>query len=149
VAFVEGSAPEERVVAALALRFPFAVTERDDERLASWAGPLVDFVEGRATDLDLPLDVGGTRFQQEVWNVLRRIPQGETRSYGQIARELGRPRAARAVARACAQNPVALVIPCHRVVPSGGGVGGYAWGSARKRTLLEREGGSARPTSRP
>lgn len=145
VAFGEG---EDELRAGLAARFPFAAPERDDARLKSWAERLVDYAEGHARRLDVPLDVGGTRFQREVWSALRRIPRGTTRCYGEIARELGRRRGARAVARACAANPVPVAIPCHRVVPAGGGVGGYAFGSARKRLLLEREGALPREGER-
>jgi O-6-methylguanine DNA methyltransferase len=87
----------------------------------------------------LPLDIRATAFQRRVWEALQRIPYGETRSYREIARALGHPTAARAVARACATNPVSLVIPCHRVVRQDGGLGGYRWGIERKRGLLERE----------
>ncbi|HEX8148236.1 MAG TPA: methylated-DNA--[protein]-cysteine S-methyltransferase [Pyrinomonadaceae bacterium] len=89
----------------------------------------------------MPLDVQGTAFQRRVWEELRRIPPGQTASYGEIAERVGRPTAARAVARACATNPVALVTPCHRVVGRDGSVSGYRWGVARKRKLLEREHG--------
>lgn len=121
-------------------RFPFAAPERDDARLKPWLERLLAYVDGDATRLDVPLDVGGTRFQREVWDALRAIPRGRTRTYGEIARDLGHARAARAVARACAANPVPVAIPCHRVVPAGGGVGGYAFGAERKRALLAREG---------
>ena len=94
---------------------------------------------GRRPRLDLPLDVQATSFQWQVWQALASIPYGETRSYAEVAAAIGRPRAARAVARACATNPVALAIPCHRVVPSAGGVGGYRWGAGRKEKLLARE----------
>ena len=80
-----------------------------------------------------------TAFQRRVWEDLKAIPRGQTRSYGEIARRIGQPTAARAVARACATNPVAVVIPCHRVVARGGGISGYRWGVERKRRLLERE----------
>jgi AraC family transcriptional regulator of adaptative response/methylated-DNA-[protein]-cysteine methyltransferase len=89
--------------------------------------------------LELPLDVRATAFQWQVWKTLAAIPYGETRSYSDIAKTIGQPRAARAVARACATNPVALAIPCHRVVPSSGGIGGYRWGASRKKALLDRE----------
>jgi AraC family transcriptional regulator of adaptative response/methylated-DNA-[protein]-cysteine methyltransferase len=89
----------------------------------------------------VPLDVGGTAFQRRVWEALQRIPRGSTRTYGEIAREIGRPTAARAVAGACADNRVAVVIPCHRVVREDGGLGGYRWGVDRKRGLLQREAG--------
>ena len=87
-----------------------------------------------------PLDVQATAFQWQVWTALAAIPYGETRTYGDIARMIGRPRAVRAVASACASNPVALAIPCHRVVPAAGGTGQYRWGAARKKALLKNEG---------
>ena len=87
----------------------------------------------------LPLDLRGTPFQRAVWAALRDIPPGRTETYSQVAARIGRPGAARAVARACAANPVALLVPCHRVVPSAGGTGGWRWGAARKRALLARE----------
>ena len=87
----------------------------------------------------LPLDVRGTTFQWRVWEALQRIPRGDTRSYAEIAQGAGQPSAARAVARACASNPLAVVIPCHRVVREDGGLGGYRWGMARKRELLDAE----------
>jgi AraC family transcriptional regulator, regulatory protein of adaptative response / methylated-DNA-[protein]-cysteine methyltransferase len=113
--------------------------ERDDEGLRRWAAPLVDMLAARDRSPDLPLDVPATAFQRCVWETVRRIPVGETRTYAAVAAEAGRPRAARAVARACAANPAALVIPCHRVVRSDGHAGGYRWGPDRKRSLLARE----------
>ncbi|HLY32779.1 MAG TPA: methylated-DNA--[protein]-cysteine S-methyltransferase, partial [Ktedonobacterales bacterium] len=89
--------------------------------------------------LDLPLDVRATAFQRRVWTALQAIPYGETRSYQQIAEAIGQPGAVRAVGQACASNPAALVIPCHRAVRRDGGLGGYRWGLARKRALLARE----------
>jgi AraC family transcriptional regulator of adaptative response/methylated-DNA-[protein]-cysteine methyltransferase len=137
VAFGDGEAELRRRLAA---RFPFAAPDRDDVRLKPWVERLVACVDGFASRPDVPLDVGGTRFQRDVWAALRRIPRGRTRTYGEIAADLGRARGARAVARACAANPVPVAIPCHRVVPASGGAGGYAWGTRRKRALLEREG---------
>ena len=96
-------------------------------------------MEGRADARELPLDVRATAFQWQVWRALQRIPEGATRSYQAIARELGRPSAARAVARACASNRVAVLIPCHRVGRGDGALGGYRWGVARKAALLARE----------
>jgi AraC family transcriptional regulator of adaptative response/methylated-DNA-[protein]-cysteine methyltransferase len=96
-------------------------------------------LDGTSPALDLPIDVRATAFQWQVWRALQAIPYGETRPYAEVARAIGRPSAARAVARACATNPVALVVPCHRVVPSAGGVGGYRWGTKRKARLLESE----------
>ena len=97
-------------------------------------------VEGEKPAGDLPLDVQATAFQWRVWQALREIPSGETRSYGDVARAIGEPTAARAVARACATNRVSVVIPCHRVVASNGSTSGYRWGVERKKALLEREG---------
>jgi len=140
VCFVAFAECESELRERLATRFPFAAPERDDVRLKPWVERLGAYVDGLAARLDVPLDVGGTRFQRDVWAALRRIPRGRTRTYGEIAAGLGRERGARAVARACAANPVPVAIPCHRVVPASGGAGGYAWGTARKRALLEREG---------
>jgi AraC family transcriptional regulator of adaptative response/methylated-DNA-[protein]-cysteine methyltransferase len=95
--------------------------------------------------LDVPLDIQATAFQRRVWEYLQTIPYGSTRSYGEIAKALKQPRAARAVARACASNPVAVVIPCHRVVRGDGASGGYRWGAARKRKLLALEHSEPRP----
>ena len=95
---------------------------------------------GRA--FDIPLDLRATAFQWKVWEALRAIPRGATRSYRQVAQAIGRPRAVRAVARACATNPVAVLIPCHRVVRTDGALGGYRWGMERKKTLLKTEAGS-------
>ena len=105
---------------------------------------VVAHVEGRTGDTELPLDVRATAFQWQVWRALQRIPEGATRSYQAVATELGRPTAARAVARACASNRIAVLIPCHRVVRGDGELGGYRWGLARKAALLAREGERAR-----
>ena len=99
----------------------------------------VGLVEAPQLGLDLPLDIRGTAFQQRVWQALRKIPPGETLSYAELARRIGAPRAVRAVAGACAANPLAVAIPCHRVVRRDGNLAGYRWGIERKRALLERE----------
>ena len=119
--------------------FPRARIERDPDGLREWAGALVEHMAGRRPHLDVPVDVQATAFQWRVWRALQRIPYGETRTYSDVARQIGRPSAVRAVARACASNRVALVIPCHRVVPKQGGTGGYRWGVSRKQKLLTRE----------
>ena len=124
---------------ALRREFPAATLVADRGTLSRWTQAILARLEGRRPRLELPLDIEATAFQWRVWQALAQIPYGETRTYGGIARSLGRPKAARAVARACAANPVALAIPCHRVVPSGGGVGGYRWGPARKKGLLAYE----------
>jgi AraC family transcriptional regulator of adaptative response/methylated-DNA-[protein]-cysteine methyltransferase len=121
--------------------YPDIQLERDDERLHRLVAPLLDDGATGHRCVDLPLDVPATAFQRRVWEAVRRIPAGQTRTYGAVAADAGHPGAARAVARACAANPAALVIPCHRVVRGDGGMGGYRWGVERKRRLLEREAG--------
>jgi AraC family transcriptional regulator, regulatory protein of adaptative response / methylated-DNA-[protein]-cysteine methyltransferase len=130
---------EGELEAALAAEYPAAELRRDGARLDEFVGALLRHVEGGESKLDLPLDVRATAFQSRVWEELRRIPYGETRSYADVAASLGRPAATRAVARACATNPVALVTPCHRVVRGDGNLSGYRWGVERKRALLARE----------
>ena len=119
--------------------FPAARITRDSGRLAGWVETILQHLAGREPHLDLPLDIRATAFQQKVWSALRKIPYGSTRSYQAVARAVGSPGATRAVARACATNPVALVIPCHRVVREDGEAGGYRWGVERKEALLKRE----------
>jgi len=119
--------------------FHAAELHRDDGAMTRYVEPLVAAIRGENATVDLPLDVRATAFQRKVWNQLREIPRGETRSYGEIARAIGEPRAVRAVARACATNPVAIAVPCHRVVRSDGEESGYRWGIERKNKLLERE----------
>jgi AraC family transcriptional regulator of adaptative response/methylated-DNA-[protein]-cysteine methyltransferase len=102
-------------------------------------GAVLRHLSGELPHLELPLDVRATAFQRRVWEHLRTIPYGETRTYQQIAAELGRPGGTRAVGRACATNPVALAVPCHRVVRGDGGLGGYRWGAERKAALLAQE----------
>lgn len=118
---------------------PQAEFVEDSEATRGYAEQLVAFLERRAQDFRPELDVTGTPFQEAVWRELRKLKPGERISYGGLARRLGREGAARAVAGACARNPVAIAIPCHRVVEQGGGLGGYAWGVAQKRRLLELE----------
>lgn len=125
--------------AALREEYPGAEIRRDPRGVSAWVRALVRHLSGHTQQLDLPLDVAATAFQQRVWEALRRIPYGSTRTYSQIARALGRPSATRAVARACATNPVSVVVPCHRVVRKDGALAGYRWGLDRKRTLLNQE----------
>lgn len=124
--------------ADLRREYPAAEIEPADAALAEWMAAVVARVEGRDAG-QVPLDLHGSSFQRRVWEALLRIPRGSTRSYGEIARELGQPTAARAVAGACASNRVAVVVPCHRVVRADGGLGGYRWGMERKKDLLKRE----------
>ncbi|HJU89808.1 MAG TPA: bifunctional DNA-binding transcriptional regulator/O6-methylguanine-DNA methyltransferase Ada [Gemmatimonadaceae bacterium] len=126
----------ERVLHA---ELPAAELERDDDALTARVGAIVDYLRGEEPHLDLPLDIRATAFQRRVWQALREIPYGATRTYAEVARAIGTPTAHRAVARACATNPVPLVIPCHRVVRSDGEMGGYRLGAGRKKLLLEME----------
>jgi len=120
-------------------KFPRAEIQTHDAALAEIVARVVSFVESPRLGLELPLDIQGTPFQKRVWIALQEIPQGATVSYSQIAARIGRPKAVRAVAAACAANPVALVVPCHRVIRRDGNLAGYYWGIDRKRALLKRE----------
>lgn len=123
----------------LQLEFPHARINRDDAVLHATVQKILKHLDQHDPRLNLPLDVVATAFQRQVWEKLRAIPYGQTVSYGDVARALGKPGAVRAVGRACATNPVALVIPCHRVVREDKSLGGYRWGLSRKRKLLEQE----------
>jgi AraC family transcriptional regulator of adaptative response/methylated-DNA-[protein]-cysteine methyltransferase len=131
---------------ALEREYPGAIITRDPGGLARWTQQALDYLAGRRPRIDLPLDIQATAFQWQVWEALAAIPYGSTRTYADVAAAIGRPGAARAVARACARNPVALAIPCHRVVPAGGGAGGYRWGTARKEAVLATERGEGAQT---
>ena len=119
--------------------FPQAQITRDDSALLEPVEKILNHLDKNEPRLDLPLDIRSTAFQRQVWERLREIPYGETVSYGDVAKAVGKPGAVRAVGRACATNPVALVIPCHRVVREDQSLGGYRWGLERKKKLLERE----------
>jgi len=125
--------------AFLTSEFPGAEITRDGVHLAKWIATILSHLEGRQPRLDLPLDVQATAFQMRVWEELRKIPYGETRTYTQVAAAIEQPNATRAVGRACATNPVSIVTPCHRVIRSDGSLGGYRWGLNRKQALLDRE----------
>jgi len=133
-----GDDPEE-LLRDLQDRFPQATLIGADESFERYIAAAVGMVERPQTRFDLPLDMRGTAFQQRVWAALRAIPAGKTASYAEIAKRIGAPKATRAVAQACAANPVSVAVPCHRVVRSDGALSGYYWGVARKRALLERE----------
>jgi len=120
-------------------RFPRARLHEADKGFATLLTEVVDFIEEPKGAFQLPLDIQGTAFQQQVWEALRQVKPGETLSYTEVAERIGKPRAVRAVASACAANKLAVVIPCHRVLTKGGNLGGYRWGSERKRRLLEAE----------
>lgn len=125
--------------AALLVEYPAAEIHRDEAELNQWVSTLLSHLSGWQLHLNLPLDIQATAFQWQVWQELQAIPYGSTRSYSEIAQSLGHPKATRAVARACATNPVALVIPCHRVVREDASLGGYRWGLKRKQALLAQE----------
>ena len=130
---------QERLVDALHKEYPRAEIQRTRETNEQWLQEILHRIEGDAPSVDLPLDVQATAFQRRVWQELQKIPRGTTRTYTQVARALGKPRSVRAVARACATNPVSIVVPCHRVIRTDGTLAGYRWGLQRKEKLLERE----------
>ena len=134
---------ENALVDALRAEYPAAELARATDADDRLVDAVVAHVEGTARATELPLDLKATAFQWQVWRALQRIPEGATRSYQAIARDLGHPSAARAVARACASNRIAVLIPCHRVVRGDGALGGYRWGVARKAALLARESARA------
>ncbi len=137
-AIILGDDPDA-MVRELQDRFPRATLVGADPAFEQLVGRVVSVIEHPGTNSDLPLDVRGTAFQQRVWRALRAIPPGRTATYAEIATAVGAPAAVRAVANACGANPVAVAIPCHRVVRTDGGLGGYRWGIERKRALLARE----------
>lgn len=133
-----GDSPEE-LVSRLEAAFPKAILRENDSALRARIAQALDCLDRPEQAARLPLDIQGTAFQRQVWAALQSIPPGSTSTYADIARRIGRPKAARAVARACASNTVAVIVPCHRVVRGDGGLGGYRWGLERKRAVLERE----------
>jgi len=128
-----------KLVSELREEYPRAEIVAEKGAFSNWVEEIVARVEGNAPRRELPLDLQATAFQRQVWQELQGIPRGATRTYSQIARAVGKPRAIRAVARACATNPVSIVVPCHRVVRADGNLAGYRWGLSRKEKLLERE----------
>jgi AraC family transcriptional regulator of adaptative response/methylated-DNA-[protein]-cysteine methyltransferase len=127
------------LIEGLKREFPFAARKPDDGALQVWVKSLLAKMKGREVDSALPLDIRATAFQRQVWTYLQSIPFGSTKSYSEVAQAIGQPTAHRAVARACATNPVAIAIPCHRVVRADGSTSGYRWGESRKKKLLEIE----------
>jgi len=140
VSAVSFSDRDEPLIAALEREYPAAEIARDDASMRPWVAKVLRSVDDGAAQPDLPLDIRATAFRARVWDALRAIPRGETRTYGEIARAIGSPSAARAVGNACRNNPVAVIIPCHRVVRGNGDIGGYGGGVENKRKLLAREG---------
>jgi len=142
---VELGAGEATMIGHLRAEFPAADIERDERALARFVTEILRRLDGAAPHAELPLDIRATAFQRQVWEELRRIPVGQTRSYAEVAAAIGRPAAIRAVGNACANNPVAIAIPCHRVLRNDGKLGGYAWGIQRKQALIAAEQAGARP----
>ena len=132
-------ASDDAVEAALREDYYAADLRRDDNGMKGWAGALQLYFDGHEFPRDIPLDVQATAFQWKVWKEIQSIPYGQTATYSNIAKSLGKPQSTRAVARACATNPVAIIIPCHRVIGKDGSLRGYAWGVKRKKTLLSLE----------
>jgi AraC family transcriptional regulator of adaptative response/methylated-DNA-[protein]-cysteine methyltransferase len=144
VCFIGFGEGEDALRGDVMARFPRATIEDAPEALADAVRQVVAYVAEPRGALELPLDLRGTAFQRRVWEALRGIPLGETRTYSGLAAEMGEPRATRAVARACAQNKVSIAVPCHRVVGKDGDLTGYRWGVPRKRALLAGEAAAAR-----
>jgi AraC family transcriptional regulator of adaptative response/methylated-DNA-[protein]-cysteine methyltransferase len=130
---------DDELEAALREEYPAAHLQKDGEALQSWVRAILEHLAGSRPQLDLPQDVPASAFRLQVWQALRQIPRGETRTYSQVAEAIGQPAAVRAVAHACAANPVSVVNPCHRVLRRDGELGGYRWGLERKQALLEME----------
>jgi AraC family transcriptional regulator, regulatory protein of adaptative response / methylated-DNA-[protein]-cysteine methyltransferase len=144
VCFLGFAEPDDALKGDLRRRFPRARILADDDGLREILDAVLAFLKEPKQALDLPLDLRGTAFQQRVWRTLSQIPVGETRTYGEVARLMSQPKAVRAVARSCATNPVALAVPCHRVIGGDGALTGYRWGVPRKQALLERERAATR-----
>jgi AraC family transcriptional regulator of adaptative response/methylated-DNA-[protein]-cysteine methyltransferase len=130
---------ENTMVAELREEYPRAEIAPATDSFRRWVSEIVQRIEGKQPRMELPLDLQATAFQRRVWQELQRIPRGRTRTYSQVARSLGQPKAVRAVARACATNPVSVVVPCHRVIRQDGALAGYRWGLSRKEQLLAQE----------
>src|SRR4030081_1195033 len=130
---------ESALIAELRQEYPRAEIAPAPDSYQKWVREIVQRTEGREPRLELPLDLQATAFQRRVWQGMRRIPRGRARSYSQVARSLGQPKAVRAVARACARNPVSIVVPCHRVIREDGALAGYRWGLSRQEQLLKKE----------
>jgi AraC family transcriptional regulator of adaptative response/methylated-DNA-[protein]-cysteine methyltransferase len=139
VCAIQFARSDGELIEGLKREFPFAVRKPDEGGLQSWVAALLSKMAGTKLNAALPLDIRATAFQRQVWTYLQSIPFGATRSYSQVAMAIGQPSASRAVARACATNPVAVAIPCHRVVREDGNISGYRWGVERKKALLELE----------
>jgi AraC family transcriptional regulator of adaptative response/methylated-DNA-[protein]-cysteine methyltransferase len=141
VCSIQFGTTRNELIDRLGKEFSAASLEENSEAMSEWIISLQTYLEGRGKELRIPLDTNSTAFRAKVWEAIRAIPYGETKSYTRLAEEIGQPSAARAVASACAANPVALVTPCHRVIHGDGTISGYRWGIERKRKLLSMEKG--------
>jgi AraC family transcriptional regulator of adaptative response/methylated-DNA-[protein]-cysteine methyltransferase len=130
---------DAKLIAELRQEYPHAQITPAADSFERWVKEIVLRIEGKPPRIDLPLDLQATAFQRRVWKELQRIPLGMTRTYSEVARAVGNPKAIRAVARACAMNPVSIVVPCHRVIRGDGNLAGYRWGLSRKEELLKQE----------
>lgn len=149
VCAVKIGASDAALVRELGREYSAAEISANESPRAEWVRAIAEHLRGDHDTLDLPIDVKATAFQWKVWRALQQIPVGETQAYAEVARRIGKPKAVRAVASACANNPVALVVPCHRVVPSTGGAGNYRWGPERKAALLAAEQRRAKTRKAP
>ncbi len=148
VCFVALGQSRGRLIAALKADFPAARFDEDAARLGQWLDEVLRRIDGAPPASALPLDIRSTAFQRRVWQALTEIPLGRTRTYSELAASLGVPGAQRAVGRACATNPISILVPCHRAVREDGGLGGYRWGLKRKQALLRSEGAGDHPARR-
>lgn len=139
VCAIQFARSDGELIEGLKREFPFAVRKSDDVGLRGCVEAVLSKMTGKSPDAALPLDIRATAFQRRVWTYLQSIPFGSTKSYAEVAKAIGQPRASRAVARACATNPAAVVIPCHRIVRHDGKDSGYRWGLERKKRLLHLE----------
>ena len=131
---------DKHLLKELRAEYPEAELQENSSSHGDWLKEICKRIDGARPSVELPLDVQATAFQRRVWNELQKIPLGTTRTYSQVAHALGKPKSVRAVARACATNPVSIVVPCHRVIRADGQLAGYRWGLQRKQELLDREG---------
>jgi len=135
---------ENVLISELKNEYPKAEIAQTHDGRREWVKEIIERIAGKAARVEIPMDLQATAFQRRVWQELQRIPQGKTRTYSQVARAIGQPKAIRAVARACATNPVSIVVPCHRVIRGDGNLAGYRWGLSRKEKLLQQEQATAK-----
>jgi AraC family transcriptional regulator, regulatory protein of adaptative response / methylated-DNA-[protein]-cysteine methyltransferase len=150
ICFLQFGESADALRAQLGKEYPkaeIAETSTPEPPFDNWVAAIDRYLKGEAPHVDLPLDIRATAFQLRVWKYLQNIPYGDLQSYGEVAAAIGSPGSARAVAQACGENPVALAIPCHRIIRGDGGLGGYRWGLPRKRVLIDLERAHRKPSS--